>query len=243
MDNLKIKLIGVVMMTKLKSKKTILFVLSIILLISLSGCFMQESGSNSGGFIYSILTLSFLPSGMEVIKGESLLHDASMTTTIIPIIGLIVNYFVVLMVNIIDFMIWFFSWIPGYRRLIAFISSAHDIDQKTGIIASWFTSHRNFFTHSVLNPILLIYFVISFHIKAAKGAFINFIIALPGLAFAGGILADTMPKSWAYNFSRIHIEAIGFNVITLSPLFSWLWLLFNALIILTLLAALIAETE
>lgn len=199
--------------------------------ILLSGC--SNSDKNEESFFGSLFTLDFLPSGMNVIYNGPLNENIAIENTllkksindertgfvkkiflkIINIPFLLINYLLMLIINIIDFIIWFFSWIPGYRHLIKSITKAHDIDNYNvrGIIASHFSNHRNFFTHSILNPIIFIYIVIAIIIKQIKSFAVSFLISLPLLGFLGGLLADTMPNGWTQNLSRIHLFSITFN--------------------------------
>lgn len=108
--------------------------------------------------IKSILTLSFLPSGLNMLK------DSDMNTTAIPIIGVVINYFMVVFVNVVDFLIWIPNYIPGIHWLINLVYTAPDIDSGPNAF-TFFGSHRSFFTHSVLNPILVGYLIFAYLIK------------------------------------------------------------------------------
>jgi len=221
----------------LSHKKITVILMIFLLSVTLFGCTTNEvNESNESSLLINIITLEFLPSGMEVIKGESISADSNIRTSIIPIIGFLINIFIMLLINIIDFIIWPFSWIPGLSNLISFIGGSHDIDQTSSI----FTHHRNFLSHSVLNPIILIYSWISY--KFRKVSILNFILILPLIAFAAGILADTMPRGWGF-YSYIHISLLGFRIFSLSAFFTRLWLFLNSFILISLTAGFITDEK
>ena len=172
----------------------------------------------------SILTLSFLPSALKMLEGSS------MDSTLIPILGYLINWLVVVFVNFVDFMIWFINWIPGIKQVIRLIYTAPDIDQSSWYRASFsfLGGHRSFITHSVLNPIFIIYFSLSYFVSKVFsrnkwGERIGIITALIGLTFVCHLLADTMPEKWQ-GFAYIKIFFWSSNAWV-----SQIWLFANAL--------------
>lgn len=180
-----------------------------------------------GNLAHSIFTLSFLPNAIGIFDGE-----ISTRATSIPILSNIIettlNYISVLFINIIDAILWFVYWIPGVKQVIDVIYTSPDVVEK--LIPDMLDSHRNFITHSVLNPVFLVFIIVSFTIsKILKNTEIGEIIAailmIIGFVFACHLLADSMPKSWV-GFSNIKVQ-IYTTFFTLPPFLSKLWLYIN----------------
>lgn len=180
--------------------------------------------SGIGNLFYSILTLSFLPNGLGIFDGE-------VTTYFIPIVGYIINCIVVAFINILDFIIWFIYWIPGVHTIIDLVHRAPDIDQLESFKLIFGQHHRNFITHSVLNPIFLLFLVLTFIIiKSLKqsevGIIVSILLFVIGLTFVGHLLADTMPGSWR-GFSTIKVYFFV-KFFSLPGFLSKIWLYINS---------------
>ena len=112
---------GGFMLNLYKYKSFLFLIIFIVLFVSLTGCSSTvENYNNQHSLFIRIITLEFLPSGMRVISdnNESLMQQSSILNAVIPIVGLLINYLIAIIVNIIDFIIWIFSWVPGYRSFI-----------------------------------------------------------------------------------------------------------------------------
>lgn len=181
--------------------------------------------------IYSILTLSFLPHALGM-------FDGNVGSYSIPIIGqfieVLINYFVAAFINLIDFFIWFINWIPGVNWIINFIYRSPDmVERYLPDIFGGLAGHRNFITHSILNPVFLVYLIICLIIiilvhKTSISDLIKIILFFIGLTFVCHLLADTMPKSWR---GTAHIKLFLFTKFYTLPAFlSKLWLYMNAVL-------------
>ncbi len=169
----------------------------------------------------SILTLDFLP------KGVNMLADSKMSTYSIPIIGFLINYLVWVFVNILDFIIWCVHWIPGVDFYIDVIYACPDIDLPNTSWGIFKASHRNFITHSVLNPIFIIAIILCGLISFILPPVGIILIMLTCLTFSGHLLADTMPNAWVgTSFIQVKLWGAGFH---LGEWFSQIWLYINAL--------------
>ena len=72
------------------------------------------------------------------------------------------NYFFAALINLIDFALLFISWIPGLKNILDFMYRNPDIIEKQiPFLFGGSKGHRNFITHSVFNPVFLIYIFIS----------------------------------------------------------------------------------
>ena len=72
------------------------------------------------------------------------------------------NYFFAAIINLIDFALLFISWIPGLKNILDFMYRNPDIIEKQiPFLFGGSKGHRNFITHSVFNPVFLIYIFIS----------------------------------------------------------------------------------
>ncbi|MBH1941044.1 hypothetical protein I5677_09085 [Mobilitalea sibirica] len=193
-------------------------------------------------FIGSILTLDVLPSAYEMTYNTAI--KGNHTVWLIGwIINPIINYFITLFINIIDFLCVFTSWIPFVNNIQDTIYYAPDIDQlNSNIVYNIIepllgTSHRNWITHSVLNP-YFIFFIVCAFILSFIARFIpvfkyivGLIILIIGMSFVAHLLADTMPLSWGKgsrnSFSNIHVR-FWFIKFQMNGLFSKLWLYLHA---------------
>lgn len=182
-----------------------------------------------GGFLTGLFTLSFLPHAIGMFDGK-------ITTTIIPLIGdtigVLINILIAAFINIVDFILWFIHWIPGLGFITDLVYTSPDMAEK--YLSFIFGSHRNFITHSVLNPIFIVFLIVStIIIKSIKNesvkSVIRVLILLIGSTFLCHLLADTMPQAWI-GFARIKVQ-IFINFITLPALLSKLWLYFNSVLV------------
>lgn len=189
--------------------------LFIIFMFTLTGC-SQGTGDDFG-------VLGFLPSGIETATGHKLLYNTDYKqVTLIPVVEVLICYFISILCNLMDFMLWFIAWIPGLKQLIALIYAAPDMDL---LFPSVFHLHRNFITHSVLNPL----FLISGVLMVLLGRFFEWIKAIflfVALLFALHFLADAMPLKWV-GFANIYVGLGSVKLFYLPPFLSKLWLLLN----------------
>ncbi len=173
-------------------------------------------------FTISLFTLSFLPSGIDTLFNHRL-HDGDMSTiALIPLVEHLINYIAVLFLNIIDFAIWTIAWIPGVNLIIDIVYTSPDFIE-VGV------THRNFLTHSVLNPVFLIAMLALFIVGKILGLFSQwfklafaYIVLCAGFAFVGHLLADSMPNAWT-GFARIN-----FIIFSAPAFISKIWLYINA---------------
>lgn len=199
-----------------------------IILVILLICLIAWVLSKTFSFLGTIITLSFLPSG--IMRGFShRMMDGSISNTIIPIIGGLFNYITVLIINIIDFFCWLISFIPLVNLLLYTIYRSPDFDLVLGV------AHRNFISHSVLNPVFLVYVaIVAIVVRVISRipenilGFIKSILLIIGLSFVGHLLADTMPAGWK-GFAMIKIAFTEKPILTLPAIFSKLWLYLNAI--------------
>lgn len=177
---------------------------------------------------YYWLTFGFLPMGLHMRKGTNI-H-----TWKIPIIGPIINYTTASLVNMIDALIWLLLWLPGFKGLTRFLYRSPDMLER---YLSWLlggvNGHRNFLSHSVLNPVfLLIVWGINTMIQLSPifwwQLFWQIIGSVMALSFIAHLLADTLPKAW---LGKALIKVVFiFHFTTLSINQSKLWLHLNAIL-------------
>lgn len=180
-------------------------------------------------FIYNIFTLSFLPNAIGM-------FDGNVSSYIIPIIGptlgVVINYVVAVFINIFDFLLWLIYWIPGIRQVIQFVYTSPDMVER---FLPWMfgglSGHRNFITHSVINPVFLVFLMITvILIKSISNMGLRPVVKILcfviGMSFVCHLLADTMPQAWI-GFARIKVYLFT-NIFTLPKLLSKLWLYINA---------------
>lgn len=198
-----------------------LYILIAIILVAVLGSIKS--------FFGNIFTLSFLPNAIGMFDG-----NINTIASNIPIISKLVeglfNWISVLFINVIDFGLWFIYWIPGVKQLIELIYTAPDLVER--IMTDMLGSHRNFITHSIFNPIFLIFIIVAFIIckivnKFEIGELISVILMLIGFGFACHLLADTMPKSWV-GFANIKVQIFA-TFFVMPPWLGKVWLLVNAL--------------
>ncbi len=213
----------------------IIFLAIIIIVISI---FNQASK-----LINSILTLSFLPGALDIFDGKM-----DTLATHIPIVSKLVEGFInwmsVLLINIIDFSLWLIHWIPGVSQVIDFIYVSPDIIER--MFPAILGSHRNFITHSIFNPVFVIFLII-FLVFALLSKYISplkivtILMAFIGFAFVGHLLADTMPKAWV-GFATIKVQVTN-TYFVMPPLMSKLWLQINAMVSIALMGKIIEISE
>lgn len=203
------------------SKKNYIFLIFLLLLIVglFTGC---EQGT---GNKFSVL--GFLPSGMKTATGNKILYNTDYRVyALIPVVEPLFGWFISALCNIFDFFLWFITWVPGIKQVTGFIYSLPDMDQHAVKI---FCNHRNFITHSVLNPGFIIITLFSFILsKIGKCKELGeCILGLSALIFSLHFFADSMPLDWK-GFALIHISILKRNLFTLPPLLSKIWLILNA---------------
>lgn len=180
------------------------------------------------GFVGDILTLDFLPNGLDI------LNDSKMQTYSIPIIGFLINYIVWVFVNLVDFVTWFIHWIPGVKTLMDIIYTCPDLDLPNSPLEIFRSSHRNFITHSALNPIFIVFIIVSSLVSGLVprnpiGTLLAIVALIIGLTFSCHLLADTMPRGWM-GTAFIQVKLYGHGLFTLGNWFSQIWLYINAII-------------
>lgn len=177
---------------------------------------------------YHWLTLGFLPMGLRVRKGTNL-HSWR-----IPIIGPLVNYVTACLVNIIDALLWCSFLLPGMRRICLFFYRCPDMSERYfGFLLGGINGHRNFISHSVLNPFFLaLIWCFTFLIQHSPfiwlTIFLQLVASVIGLSFIVHLMADTLPKAW---LGKALIKVIFiFHFTTLSIGGSKTWLHTQALL-------------
>lgn len=177
---------------------------------------------------YYWLTFAFLPSKLKIRKATNIY------TWNIPILGPLLNYTTACIINMIDATIWLFQWIPGFLFIAKILYHTADSLER---YLSWFlggiSGHRNFISHSCINPIYLGFLFLS-HIILQTISFhsiriiVQFLCFLLSLTFIAHLLADTLPKAWIGK-ALIKIVFI-FHFSTLSIGKSKAWLHINAIL-------------
>lgn len=203
-----------------------IYIVIVILLIAIIGNVLGAIKS----FLGSVITLSFLPNAIGMFDGN-IKTVATHIPIISEVVGVTINWLSVIFINFIDFLLWFIYWIPGVKQIINIIYTSPDMVEK--LIPSMLGSHRNFITHSILNPIFLIFIIITFILCRILNNFeigkcISTILMLVGLTFACHLLADTMPKSWI-GFANIKVQ-IFITLFAMPPWLGKLWLIGNAIL-------------
>lgn len=206
----------------IKRKYIILICIMLAVTFLLVGC---EEGTGSKTIVFG-----FLPSGIEVATGHRLLHNTDYRiVTLIPVIEPLICIIISAICNIFDFLIWFIAWIPGIKQLIALIYSLPDIDQ---IYRNIFPNHRNFITHSVLNPGFIVTMFIGFLLGKINDG-LKIISIFIAMIFAVHLFADMMPLKWG-GFANIYISIGSYKLLALPSFGSKLWLMSNGIIALRL---------
>lgn len=158
-------------------------------------------------------------------------------------IEIAINYFFAAIINLIDFFLLLISWIPILRKVLDHIYRNPDIlEKQIPFLFGGSKGHRNFITHSVFNPIFLIYIFISSKLCVMFSLTPLNIILRPlffiiGLCFVCHLLCDTMPKHWK-GFANIKVYFFT-HLLTFSPLTSKLWLYIGSFLSLSLLVKMI----
>ena len=201
-----------------KSKYMFLICIIVLVIFLFIGC---EEGTGKNAIV-----LGFLPSGIEVATGNRLLHNTDYrVVTLIPVLEPFICIIISAICNIFDFLLWFIAWIPGIKQIIALIYSLPDIDQ---IFRNIFPNHRNFITHSVLNPGFIITILIGFILGKINESFkaITFLIAS---IFAVHFFADMMPLKWG-GVANIYIGIGSYRLFALPSFLSKAWLMGNGIL-------------
>ncbi len=198
-------------------------IIGIILLFAIGGYVVNS-------FEY-LITLQFLPHGI-VHAGHGMFDGNLHGDTYIPIIGLLINYVVAIFINIVDFLLWFLSFVPGLSFFMDLVYSSPDLDLSRyaiGIIA-----HRSFLTHSVLNPVFLILLFVMYlvgvvinKINKDVGMVLQLILVIILMAVPCHLLADTMPQNW-YGAAYVNFKLLNITLFPSTKLGSILWLYGNA---------------
>lgn len=203
-----------------------IYILIGIILIAVIGNILGSIRS----FFVSIFTLSFLPNAIGMFDGN-INTMASNIPIVSKLVEGIINWTSVIFINVIDFCLWFIYWIPGVKQIINLIYTSPDFVER--LISSMLGSHRNFITHSILNPIFLIFIMVAFILckiinKYEIGELISIVVMLIGFVFACHLLADTMPQSWV-GFANIKVQIFR-TFFVMPPLLGKLWLIVNAIL-------------
>ena len=158
-------------------------------------------------------------------------------------IEIIINYIFAAIINLIDFFLLFISWIPSLRKLLDYIYRNADILEKQfPFLFGGSKGHRNFITHSVFNPVFLIYVFISsklcimFELTPLNNI-LRPLLFLIGMCFVCHLLCDTMPKHWK-GFANIKIY-LFIHLLTFSPITSKAWLYIGSFLSFSLLCKMI----
>ena len=198
-------------------------------------------GKSSLSHFFKILNLGFLPSGLDIDNNIKVIG-----TYTIPFLGSVIevplHFFMTLWINIVDFVCWIPSKIPILREVLYLVKVCPDLDLTTHgtdllIGTLGLTGHRNFITHSVLNPyILLIFFtgiILYFFLHCINseickwiGDAIRGILVLVFLIHSAHLFADCMPQKWT-GASLIKVYAFNIRFIILNGFLSKCWLMLN----------------
>lgn len=185
---------------------------------------------------FTILNLGFLPAGLHIAKDIS-----PVGVYVIPYIGAIIevplHYFLTLWINVIDFICWIPSKIPVLNSFLEFIKrcpdkdlTTHGVDPLIGMLG--LTGHRNFITHSILNPYILmicligtlLFFIFGFINEKIRNI-LGTCVAMCLFIHSAHLFADCMPSQWIGG-ALIKSAYIG----TWNAFFSKIWLLSQGII-------------
>lgn len=217
----------------------IIIIIWIIMLLIMGIVWMSQLVSKLVyGLFFFILNLGFLPTGYDIAK-----NIKPTGVYVIPFIGAIIevplHFFMTLWINIVDFICWLPSKIPLISSALKFIDKCPDLDLTTHgvdplIEKFGLTGHRNFVTHSILNPYILIILVIGTVLyllsKCISKKIKNIIIISLSLClavFSAHLFADCMPNAWLGG-ALIKAKIFG-KSITFNAFISKLWLFVNGL--------------
>lgn len=158
-------------------------------------------------------------------------------------IEIAINYIFAAIINLIDFLLLFISWIPILKQILNFMYRSPDIIEKQiPFLFGGSKGHRNFITHSIFNPIFLIYLFISSKIciifsLTPLNLITRIFFFIIGLCFVCHLLCDTMPKHWK-GFANIKIYFCTYYL-SFSPIISKAWLYIGSFLSFSLLCEMI----
>lgn len=199
---------------------------------------------------FNILNLAFLPAGLK-------LADKIKPVGVYVLCGIIevpLHYFMTLYINIVDFALWIPAKIPVLNSVLKFIKTCPDKDLVThGIdpLIDFFgmTGHRNAFTHSVLNPYIVIIVAICVVLAIVVGYFsesvsnfFNMMAVVTLMILSAHLFADAMPQKWM-GAAYIRLQIFNIHIITFNAFFSKLWLILNGFVCLYIAGKLLGEDE
>lgn len=146
-------------------------------------------------------------------------------------------------VNLIDFLLLFISWIPGLKQILNFMYRNPDIIEKQiPFLFGGSKGHRNFITHSIFNPVFLLYVFIASKIcvifaLTPLNLLLRILFFIIGLCFVCHLLCDTMPKHWK-GFANIKVYLCTYHL-SFSPVISKAWLYIGSFLSFSLLCEMI----
>ena len=151
------------------------------------------------------------------------------------------NYFFAALINLIDFALLFISWIHGLKNILDFMYP-DIIEKQIPFLFGGSKGHRNFITHSVFNPVFLIYIFISSKLcvifsLTPLNTILRPLLFLIGLCFVCHLLCDTMPKHWK-GFANIKVYFFT-HLMSFSPITSKAWLYIGSFLSFSLLCEMI----
>lgn len=143
-------------------------------------------------------------------------------------------------INLVDLALYPIAEIPKLNVILYRLYSSPDWDLS--MPNAWavfhfspYFTHRSFFSHSVLNPMFILYILAFFALvcvilKLIQNGVVQgiciYVFTAIGLSFPCHLLADTMPHAWA-GTAYINFKIYGHGLI-LGQGASELWLYFNA---------------
>lgn len=191
------------------------------------------------GFL-KFISLSWLPSGINLIAHHRLFDGNIHVDPVIPVIGSIIDYLTAMFINLVDLALYPIAEIPKLNVILYRLYSSPDWDLS--MPNAWavfhfspYFTHRSFFSHSVLNPMFILYILAFFALvcvilKLIQNGVVQgiciYVFTAIGLSFPCHLLADTMPHAWA-GTAYINFKIYGHGLI-LGQGASELWLYFNA---------------
>lgn len=186
------------------------------------------------------ISLSWLPSGINLIAHHRLFDGNIHIDPVIPVIGSIIDYLAAMFINLVDLALYPIAAIPGLKVILYRLYSSPDWDLP--MPNAWavfhfypYFTHRSFFSHSVLNPMFILYILALFAIVCVILKLISngvvrgiciYISTAIGLSFPCHLLADSMPQAWAGS-AFINFKIMGFGFASGQGM-SELWLYLNA---------------
>lgn len=225
-----------------------LAILFLIVIIIMAICFaIALIRTAVWALFFRVLNLGFLPAGIGIAEGIAETGVYVLPSFLGQLVEVPLHFFLTLWINIIDFVCAILSLIPFGKELLLMVKVCPDLDLTThgtdpiiGFLG--LTGHRNFITHSVLNPYILL-IVLSGIVIYCIGRLIRIIFPKIGSVICGiavacvgmsllilsaHLFADCMPKKWTgAALIRVHIAFIKF---TLFPIMSKIWLLVNGVL-------------